>query len=1102
MPKTAEIERHHRTSPTLSTALKFHYTRALDRSNSFAQIRNKENRAEEESERNIYPEQVRKREMAELWEGIYCVSVVIMMFVMLLKNVAGPDILMLGALALELAAGIVPIPDGLKGFSNKGLLTVACLFVVAAGISNTGALDYYMGKLLGNPKTVADAQLRLMAPIAVVSAFLNNTPVVAIMIPIVQKWCRKCKIDPAQLFIPLSFASILGGTCTLIGTSTNLVVDGMRRERYPDAETIGLFDLSKYGIPVLLSGLCYTLLASPYLLPGGVTKRKKNGEGADDGSNLDLSQLTVGAVVPRGSPVVDSPVQDLRGLNGLYLVSVQRGDSVMRAVQPEFLLEAGDVLIFTGLVDKIGEVCEEHGLVPLTHDVEEKMVEGAFPSLDVSPKWAPADDPFKNENPQNKLKNLNINNNRGGSSAGNSPRALSNGGSPKFGDDSSIVGLGLAHRKRETELQRRTSVDVHNYEKILRKFTDDGEDVKKKQDKQEAVMKRKQSHEYIDNRQQSLAVQKHFVLRARIGRKSSLIDMSPREVLFRRKYKASIMAVQRAGATNTSSNVAENRLGKIIFQHNDILILHASEDSPLLVQKREREKAKAELQKVREETKKSRLAESSSMFRSSSKVDLAASGDKSTRAAAGNLSDMEGFENTSEFTCGDEIEVLLSDASKDLNFSEFAIPMRVVAGGALDGKTIRSVDLHNTPGLFITAMQEGGAAGETKAVDPDTVLRGEDVLWFAGDMGGMQTLRRIPGIITQDDQVSKLTIRKNERRLVQAVISQHSSLEGKSVRDTQFRTRFDAVIIAVQRSGGRVQSRIGDIVLQAGDVLLLDTSKSFLSHHKRDPSFALVSEIADSAPPQFDKLLPSMGTAVVMIAVFVAGALDLFVAALLASGVMLATGCLTQEQARASVKWDVIVTIAAAFGISAAMEQSGVASAIATNLVAAGNSLGTGKTGILVAIYLATVVLCNIVGNNAAAALMFPIAAGSAEQQGIDNAQMSFLLMLAASASFMSPFGYQTNLMVYGPGGYVFANFLKFGGPMQVVQMIVSVAVILLDDKWWIGWVVGFGGVFAIAFFRLILPIILDKLLSRGNNDASAANTSIIDSDKIIDAAL
>jgi di/tricarboxylate transporter len=137
-------------------------------------------------------------------------------------------------------------------------------------------------------------------------------------------------------------------------------------------------------------------------------------------------------------------------------------------------------------------------------------------------------------------------------------------------------------------------------------------------------------------------------------------------------------------------------------------------------------------------------------------------------------------------------------------------------------------------------------------------------------------------------------------------------------------------------------------------------------------------------------------------------------------------------------------------------------------------------------VYVATVILCNIVGNNAAAALMFPIAAGAADKQGIENSQMSFLLMLAASASFMSPFGYQTNLMVYGPGGYVFANFLKFGAPMQVVQLIVSVSVVLLDDKWWIGWVVGFSVVVGIYVVRLVWPHIRRRFV----RDASSASSS------------
>eukprot|EP00223_Ostreococcus_mediterraneus_P003509 CAMPEP_0179605312 /NCGR_PEP_ID=MMETSP0930-20121108/851_1 /TAXON_ID=548131 ORGANISM="Ostreococcus mediterraneus, Strain clade-D-RCC1621" /NCGR_SAMPLE_ID=MMETSP0930 /ASSEMBLY_ACC=CAM_ASM_000580 /LENGTH=1050 /DNA_ID=CAMNT_0021473727 /DNA_START=338 /DNA_END=3486 /DNA_ORIENTATION=+ len=1039
---------------------------------------------------------------APVWEGAYCVSVVIVMFIALLKNVAGPDVLMLGALAFELAAGVVDVESGLKGFSNKGLLTVACLFVVAAGISNTGALDYYMSKALGQPRSAADAQLRLMVPIACVSAFLNNTPVVAIMIPIVQKWARKCKISPAQLFIPLSFASILGGTCTLIGTSTNLVVDGMRRERYPDERALGLFELSKFGVPVLLSGMAYMLVAAPVLLPGG-RRRGKDGEDDDFAASMDVDNLTVGAVIPRGSPVVDSKVAILRGLNGLYLVSVQRGDMLMRAVRPDFLLEVGDILIFTGLVDRIGEVCEKHGLVPLTHDVEEKMLREGLSSDTPAKRTSgatPTKKPALAHSSSVEWAGDDLN-----SMATYPPRATTPtpASQQESKDDRSITGLGWVHRKNYE--RSRMSIDMRSYEKVLRRFNSDivGEEVpesgtnspnaarsRTKRSSTDGLFKSSITSEpsspdaLAKNEDDALSLSqdkknRHAVIRARIRSTSPLVGTSSTECRFAEKYLASIMAVQRASTTSEKINVGGGMLGKIIFQANDLLILHAAANSPLLEQKREREAAKA-----KKASGGGASGQAVPRMRSS--------------ASFKNLAESTSGKNLSayaepEFTCENDLEVLLADTSSDENFTEFAIPMRVVGNGALDGKTIRAVDLTNVPGLFMTAIQEGGT-GEMKAPDLETFLHAEDVLWFAGDMTGMQTLRRIPGLVPQETQVDKLEVRKSDRRLVQAVVSQGSTLLGKCVRDTHFRTRYDAVIIAVQRSGGRIQARIGDIVLEAGDVLLLDTSTSFLLDHKRDPAFALVSEIEDSAPPQFDKLIPSVGTAVVMIAVFVGGAVDLFVAALLASGVMLATGCLTQEAARAAVKWDVIVTIAAAFGISAAMEQSGVANSIASTLVNIGNAAGTGKPGILVAVYIATVVLCNVVGNNAAAALMFPIAAGSAEQQGIDNVQMSFLLMLAASASFMSPFGYQTNLMVYGPGGYVFANFLKFGAPMQVVQLIVSVSVVLLDDLWWIGWVVGFGVVFGIYFARLLAPKIRKRF---GKDDKDGKDDSLSGGDVI-----
>ncbi len=142
----------------------------------------------------------------ETWQIIYVSLVLLYMFAALISDKVGADMVMVSALTLLMASKIISVQEGLAGFANEGLLSVLVLFVVAAGISHTGALDWYMGKLLGRPKNVASAQLRLMLPIAFISAFLNNTPVVLVMIPIVQRWGQNVGISPQQLLMPLSFA--------------------------------------------------------------------------------------------------------------------------------------------------------------------------------------------------------------------------------------------------------------------------------------------------------------------------------------------------------------------------------------------------------------------------------------------------------------------------------------------------------------------------------------------------------------------------------------------------------------------------------------------------------------------------------------------------------------------------------------------------------------------------------------------------------------------------------------------------------------------------------------------------------------------------------
>ena len=172
--------------------------------------------------------------MSSVFEAVWMCLVLVVMFACLLSERVAPDLTMTLALTLCMVANIVSVEEAIAGFANEGLLTVMVLYVVASGVSHTGGLDWYMSNMLGSPRLLAMAQLRLMVPVAVASAFMNNTPLVAIMIPIVQSWAKKIGIPSSQLLMHLSFASIFGGTITIIGTSTNLVVVGLLEQRYPN----------------------------------------------------------------------------------------------------------------------------------------------------------------------------------------------------------------------------------------------------------------------------------------------------------------------------------------------------------------------------------------------------------------------------------------------------------------------------------------------------------------------------------------------------------------------------------------------------------------------------------------------------------------------------------------------------------------------------------------------------------------------------------------------------------------------------------------------------------------------------------------------------
>jgi len=561
------------------------------------------------------------------------------------------DVVMAGGLTLLLVLGVLTPAEALSGLTNQGLVTVAVLYVVVAGLRETGGIGWIVQRVLGRPNTLAGAQMRVMAPVTVLSAFLNNTPVVAMFIPAVNDWCKRNSLSVSKLMIPLSYAAILGGTCTLIGTSTNLVVNGLM---IADSGMSGLcmFDIAWVGVPSAAIGIAFVLLMSRWLLPD------------------------------RKPPI-------------------------------------------------------------------------------------------------------------------------------SFSDD-------------------------------------------------------------------------------------------PRQ---------------------------------------------------------------------------------------------------------------------------------------------YTVEMTVDPDGPLVGQTIEQAGLRHLPGLFLSEIDRNGEI--LTAVGPMQKLMANDRLVFVGIVESVVDLQKIRGLLPATNQVFKLDAPQTTRCLIEAVVSDHCPLVGKSIREGRFRNTYNAAVIAVARSGERLRMKIGDIVLQAGDTLLLQARPSFVDQQRNARDFFLVSAVSDSAPPRHDKAWIAVVVLVGMVTAVTIGLLDMLSAAMLAAGVMILTRCCTGTEARRSVQWNVLLVIGAALGLGLCMGKSGAAQAIAGKLI---ELAGGNPWVVLLMVYLTTSVFTEMITNNAAAVLVFPIAFTASVNMDVNFTPFAICIMVAASASFATPIGYQTNLMVYGPGGYRFSDYLKFGLPLNVTTMIIAV---LLAPRIW-----------------------------------------------------
>ncbi len=368
---------------------------------------------------------------------------------------------------------------------------------------------------------------------------------------------------------------------------------------------------------------------------------------------------------------------------------------------------------------------------------------------------------------------------------------------------------------------------------------------------------------------------------------------------------------------------------------------------------------------------------------------------------------------------------------------EYVVELIVNPAGPIVGKTVAQAGLrHLTYGYLVDIKRREQLI---TAVSPDIVLEADDVLVFIGAAESARELRGVRGLVPTHDDVDKLDIALQERCLVEAVVGPEFFGLDQTVRESRFRSRFRAAILSVCRQGHRLDGKIGDIQLQTGDTLLLEASDDFVSQYRSRRDFLLVSALNESTPPDFAKAPVAIGTLLLMVLVSASGVLSILEASLVAAGVMLASRCVSVSKARRNVDLSVLVVIASSFALGAAMVKTGNASMIANGLLFFD---GISPWQVLILMYLITVIFTELITNNAAAVLMFPVAMALADQLGVSYMPFVIAIMFAASASFITPLGYQTNLMVYGPGGYRFTDYARLGMPLSITAGVVSLSLI------------------------------------------------------------
>lgn len=371
---------------------------------------------------------------------------------------------------------------------------------------------------------------------------------------------------------------------------------------------------------------------------------------------------------------------------------------------------------------------------------------------------------------------------------------------------------------------------------------------------------------------------------------------------------------------------------------------------------------------------------------------------------------------------------------------EYNLSFIVESNGILVGQSVEAAGLRHLRGMYLAEIQRGETL--ITAVEPSQTLQANDQLHFVGNTDDVGDLIQMSGLRPAEDQINKLETPRHQRQLIEAVVANGSNLVGRSIRSAKIRTRFGAVVLAVFRQGEALKGqKIGDIQIKAGDLFLMEANAHAQQHIKASRDFLMASLQNQQVAFNQQKRPLAITIFVALIAAASAGLADLMTLAWLSAGLMLLSRCITAKAARDSIDWQLLLVLAAAIGMGNALVDSGAINAL-TDLLTAQNYNAPALWFAL--LFAVTALTSAFVTNSAAVVILFPLAQALALQTGVELKIMALLLLAGASASFMTPMAYQTNLLVYNAGGYRFRDYLIFGLPLTVLVGAVAVSVAVI----------------------------------------------------------